>query len=98
MANKYMATYYTGYCGTDERLFIIADNEEQVAAYMEEGLYDYAEGWTHLASGWGESMSDEEFEEFLEDCGYDIVEINEDNIDEIYEDYEIDEDDFEDIT
>lgn len=98
MANKYMAIYYTRYCGTDERHFIIAENEEQVASYMEEGLRDYAEGWTYLASGWGGYLSDEEFEEFLEDCGCQIIEINEDNSDEIYEDYEIDENDFEDIT
>ena len=98
MAKKYMATYHTGYCGTAERHFIIADNEKQVVVYMEDGLYDYAESWTHLASGWEDSLSDEEFEEFLEDCGFDIVEINEDNSNEIYENYEIDEDDFEDIT
>lgn len=98
MANKYMATYYCGYCGTDDRHFLIADSEEQVADYMQEGLYDYADGWSYLEFGWEGSYTDEEFDAFLEDCGYDIVEITDKNEEEIFEEYGIDENDFEDIT
>lgn len=98
MANRYMCTYHCGYSGTDDRHFLIATDEEQAAAYMEEGLYDYADGWTHLEFGWEGSYTDEEFEEFLQGCGYDIVEITDENEEEIFDEYGVDESDFEDIT
>ena len=98
MSKRYMATYYCGYSDTDDRRFLIAENEEHAAAYMEEGLYDYAEGWTHLEFGWKSSYTDEEFDEFLEGCGYDIVEITDENEEEIFDEYGVDESDFEDIT
>lgn len=98
MAKRYMGIYYCGYCGTDERHFFIAENKEQVASAMEEGLLEYAEGWVHLEFGWEGSYTDEEFEEFLEDCGFDIVEITDENKEEIFDDYGVDESDFEDIT
>lgn len=95
---KYMATYYCGYCGTDERHFLIANSEEDVANYMDEGLYEYAENWTHVAFGWDNHYTDEEFEDFLQDCGYDIKELSDEELAEIEEDYGIEDNDWEDIT
>ena len=95
---KYMATYYCGYCGTDERHFLIANSEEDVANYMDEGLYEYAENWTHVAFGWDNHYTDEEFEDFLQDCGYDIQEISDEDLEEIEENYSITDNDWEDIT
>lgn len=95
---KYMATYYCGYSGTDERHFFIANSEEEVAEYMEEGLYDYAENWTHVAFGWDTSYTDEEFEEFYQDCGFDIQELFGEELEEVIEDYGIGENDWEDLT
>lgn len=98
MKKRFMATYKCNFCGTDERHYFIAENEEQVEDYMEEGLIEYAETWTHLRFGWDNEYTEEEFEEWLEKCGYFIEEINEDALEELYEDYNITEDDFEDLT
>lgn len=98
MAKRYMATYYCGYCGTEDRHFFIADNEEQVADYMEEGLYEYAENWTYVAFGWEGPYTDEEFEDYFQDCGYDIKELNDEDFEDVCDEYGVDESDFEDIT
>lgn len=95
---KYMATYYCGYCGTDERHFLIANSEEDVANYMDEGLYEYAENWTHVAFGWDNHYTDKEFEDFFQDCGYDIKELSDEELAEIEEEYGIEDNDWEDIT
>ena len=95
---RFMATYYCGYSGTDDRHFLIAEDEAQVADYMQDGLYDYAENWAQLEFGWEGPYTEEEFEGFLEDCGYGIVEITDENEEEIFEEYGIDNSDFIDIT
>ena len=95
---KYMATYYCGYSGTDDRHFFIANSENDVAEQMDEGLYDYAENWTHIAFGWDTHYTDEEFEDFLQNCGYDIQELSGEELEEVIEDYGIGENDWEDIT
>ena len=94
---KFKGNYYTDYSGTEETLYFIANSENDVENYMEEGLYDYAEGWTHVAFGWNEEYTDAEFEDYLEDCGYTIEPISEENFDEFCEDEGIDISDFIDL-
>lgn len=95
---RFKATYYCGYSGTDDVHYLIADSENDVAVYMDDGLYDYAETWTHLAFGWDNSYTEDEFDEFFGDCGFRIEEITEDELAEFEEDEGISEDDWEDIT
>lgn len=94
---RYMANYTCGYSGTDDRHFLIANSEDDVAEYMSEGLYDYAENWVHLAYGW-DGYTEEEFEDFFQDCGYNIQEISDEDLEEIEEEYGISDGDWEDIT
>lgn len=98
MAKRYMATYFCGYSGTEDRHFFIANSEDDVAEYMDEGLYEYAENWTYVAFGWETPYTDEEFEDFFQDCGYNIKEISDEDLEEIEEDYGITDSDWEDIT
>lgn len=98
MAKRYMATYHTGYCGTEHRHYIIADSENQVEEYMEDGLLEYAENWTHVAFGWGNSYTDEDFEDYCQNCYYEIKELSDEDFEDVCEEYGVDESDFEDIT
>ena len=40
-------------------------------------LRDYAESMSHIAFDWDEDYDDDEFEEYCEDCGFDIKESEE---------------------
>lgn len=96
---RFKGIYYCGYCGCDEVLYFIADNESDVLEYMQEGLYDYAEGNTHIVFGWDAEYTDEEFNDFLEqDCGYDVIDIPENNLEEFFDEEGIDESYFIDLT
>lgn len=96
---RFKGTYYCGYCGCDEVLYFIANNENDVLDYMEYGLYDYAEGNAHIAFGWDTEYTAAEFDDFLEnDCGYDVINIPEDNLEEFFDEEGIDESYFIDLT
>lgn len=88
----YLGTYSNGYCGCSEEVGIIADNMQDAEEYMREGLDIYAEQYEHIAmEEWerqvecGETDGDEEFydsqvyEDYLNDCEYDIKECEADD-------------------
>lgn len=73
---KWIITFSNGYCGCDiEEEFI--GTYEEARDYANEMLRDYAESMSHAAFGWDEEYNDDEFEEYYENCDYDIEESEE---------------------
>ena len=70
---KWIITFSNGYCGCDIEEEFVGTYEEAVE-WANEYLPDYAETYTHSAFGWGEEYTEEEFDEYVEDCSYDIAE------------------------
>lgn len=74
----FKATYSNGYCGCD--IYFKADSEEEVTSYMEEGLEDYADEYAYVHFGWGNyDYTEDEYDEYFEDCTYNIKEITDMN-------------------
>lgn len=73
---KWIITFSNGYCGCDTEEEFVGTYEEAVE-WANEYLPDYAENMSHAAFGWDEEYTEEEFEDYLEDCGYDIEESEE---------------------
>lgn len=71
----FKATYSNDYCGCDDTYYFKANNMEEVEPYMEEGLWDYAESYAHAHFGWDTDYTDDEFDEYFQNCDYNIVEI-----------------------
>lgn len=46
--------------------------------WAKDSLYDYAESMSHAAFGWGEEYTEEEFDDYISDCGFEIEEREED--------------------
>lgn len=88
---KYIAKFDCGYVGCEDVHFIIADNEEQAVQYMMEGLPEYVASYEYLArNDWTDEEEDavdeswydsQEYEDFANDCFFDIWEATEDDID-----------------
>ena len=77
---KWIITFENGYCGCDiEEEF--EGTYEEALDWADEYLPNYAEQYTHIAFGWDGEYTEEEYESYLENCGYDIVE-REENEDE----------------
>ena len=95
--NYFKGTYYNGYSGCEESHYFIADNEEQVYEYMDEGLADYAEQYAHLEFGWDSEYTDEEYEQYVSECGIEIVEIDAANLSDFEEEECIEHDEWIDI-
>lgn len=75
--------YSNGYCGCDGSEVLEVENIEEAEAYAAEGIYDYAEPYTYVATGWGEGFESEEEEEaYYENCTFDIEEITEEEYQE----------------
>ena len=75
--------YSNGYCGCDESEVLEVENIEEAEAYAAEGIYDYAELYTYVATGWNEDFESEEEEEaYYENCTFDIEEITEEEYQE----------------
>lgn len=71
---KYEIEFSNGYCGCD----ITEEFEgtyEEAEAYAKDNLYDYANDYGYCAFGWDNDYTDEEFEEYLENCSYCITEV-----------------------
>lgn len=66
-------TYTCGYCGCDDTLYFRANSEEEVNTYMLDGIYDYAANNIDVA--YTDGYTDEEFDDFLNDCYIDIEEV-----------------------
>ena len=77
MDKKWIITFSNGYCGCDIEEEFVGTYKEALE-WADEYLPDYAENWAHIAFGWNEEYNEEEFEEYLADCGYEIVESKED--------------------
>ena len=73
---KWIITFSNGYCGCDQEEEFEGTYEEAVE-WANEYLLDYAESMAHAAFGWDEEYDEDEFEEYCENCGYDIEESEE---------------------
>ena len=73
---KWIITFSNGYCGCDQEEEFVGTYEEAVD-YANEMLRDYAESMSHAAFGWDEEVDEDEFEEYCENCGFDIAESEE---------------------
>lgn len=78
---KWLITFENGYCGCNQEE-IFEGTYEDAQDFAEESLDDYAETWTHIAFGWGEEYTEEEYEDYREDCGYNIVPYEDDESEE----------------
>ena len=77
---KWIITFSNGYCGCDQEEEFEGTYEEAID-YANEMLMEYAESMAHAAFGWDEEYNEDEFEEYCENCGYDIEESEEENDD-----------------
>ena len=75
---KWIITFSNGYCGCDQEEEFEGTYEEAVA-YADETLRDYAENMSHAAFSWDEEINEDEFEEYCENCYYEIEESREED-------------------
>ena len=73
---KWIITFLNGYCGCDQEEEFEGTYEEAVE-WANEYLLDYAESMAHAAFDWDEDYNEDEFEEYCENCGFDIEESEE---------------------
>ena len=73
---KWVITFSNGYCGCDTEEEFVGTYEEAVE-FANEYLPEFAETYAHAAFGWDEEYSEEEFDDYLMDCGYEIKESEE---------------------
>ena len=70
---KWTVTFSNGYCGCDIEEEFVGTYDEAVE-WANECLSEYAETYAYVAFGWDEEYTEEEFDDYLEDCGYEIEE------------------------
>lgn len=75
---KWIITFSNGYCGCDTEEEFVGTFEEAVD-FANEYLPEFAETYAHAAFGWNEEYTEEEFDEYLVDCGYEIEESEEED-------------------
>ena len=85
---RFVGIFDNGYPSCENRLYFVADNEEQVNNYMDERLYDYALDYAYCCIN-TEDDECEEWQAYYEDCDYYVTEIEEDcedydDIDELW--------------
>ena len=73
---KWIITFSNGYCGCDQEEEFVGTYAEAID-YANEYLPDYAESMSYAAFGWDEEINEDEFEEYCENCGFDIEESEE---------------------
>ena len=73
MEKKWIITFSNGYCGCDQEEEFEGTYEE-ANDYAKEMLRDYAESMSYAAFGWDEEYDEDEFDNYLADCGFDIEE------------------------
>ena len=76
MEKKWTITFSNGYCGCDIEEEFVGTYDEAVE-YAKEYLPEYAESYSYVAFGWDEEYTEEEYDYYFEDCGYNIVESEE---------------------
>lgn len=98
----FLGTYSCGYGGCNEEHYIIADNEEQAALFMQEGIYDYAASYEWISQrDWEFDLQSEdidfdgddfyessEYENFMSNVCFDVKELTGDDLDEAKRDCE----------
>ena len=77
---KWIITFSNGYCGCDIEEEFEGTYDEAVE-WANEYLPDYAETYAYVAFGWDNEYTEEEFDEYIEDCGYEIAESEEEEDD-----------------
>lgn len=76
MEKKWTIVFENGYCGCDiEEEF--EGTYEEAQKFADEYLDDYAEQYAYVAFGWDEEYTEEEYEQYRENCGYNIKESEE---------------------
>lgn len=86
-----VATRSNGYCGCDSTEFLTfpeGTSDAEIDSYIEEGMYDYAESYSHVATGWGNGFeSKEDEEEYYMNATFDWREATKEEIEteEFYE-------------
>lgn len=73
---KWIITFSNGYCGCDQEEEFVGTYEEAVD-FANEYLPDYAESMSHAAFGWDEEIDEDAYEYYCENCGFDIIESEE---------------------
>ena len=73
--------FHNGYCGCDHEEEFEGTYEEAIE-FANEFLSVYAENMAHTAFGWdwatNEDITEEDMDEYLDNCGFDIIESEED--------------------
>lgn len=78
MKKKWIITFENGYCGCDiEEEF--EGTYEEAQKFADEYLDNYAEQYAYVAFGWEEEYTEEEYEQYRENCGYNIKESEEED-------------------
>lgn len=84
MEKKWTIIFSNGYCGCDIEEEFIGTYDEAVD-FANDYLPDYAEQYAHAALGWNKEPDPDEYEQYAENCGYNIEEREEEDDDEIYQ-------------
>lgn len=75
---KWTVTFSNRYCGCDiEEEFV--GTYDEVVEFANDYLPEYAESYAYVAFGWDEEYTEEEFDKYFEDCGYEIAESEEED-------------------
>ena len=77
---KWTITFSNGYCSCDVEEEFEGTYDDAVK-WANNHLPEYAESYAYVAFGWGEEYTEEEFDDYLADCGYDIAESEEEDDD-----------------
>ena len=76
MKKKWTITFANGYCGCEiEEEF--EGTYEDAVDWANDYLPEYAESYAYVAFGWDEEYTEEEYDNYIEDCGYEIAESEE---------------------
>ena len=71
---KWTITFSNGYCGCDIEEEFEGTYEEAVE-FANDYLHEYAETYSYVHFGWDcEEYDEDEFDDYLADCGYEIEE------------------------
>ena len=73
MEKEWVIKFSNGYCGCDDEESFFG-TFEQAQEFADEYLPDYAESYAHVAFGWDEDYTEEEFLEYFANCSYTINE------------------------
>ena len=76
MEKKWIITFSNGYCGCDIEEEFEGTYDEAVG-FANDYLHEYAESYAYVAFGWDNEYTEEEYDEYFEDCGYEIAESEE---------------------